>query len=308
MMRSKAERSTTRSLRTGNAVGAPRLDGDGLAVLEAAHVQLAGGGARFGPCGDAVDHQRAGAADALAAVVVEGDRLLALRDQPLVEHVEHLEERHVGRDVVDGRSDEAPLAGSFWRQMCRLSSCITLVAPLLGGELRVLELEGRGSLCSGFSDAGPLYSQAATWQKFSSSRLASPSGSGTPRGSGRRRLLALERVAAHQLAELEEVGHAAGLLERWLRSRPRRDVDVLPELLAQLGDLLRAPSSGPLGVAGHAARVPHDLAELAVEGVDRALALDRQELVDAAARPRFPRRRANSGGRGLDRGRFTPAR
>jgi hypothetical protein len=27
-------------------------------------------------------------------------------------------------------------------------------------------------------------------------------------------LLAVERVAAHQLAELEEVGHAAGLLER----------------------------------------------------------------------------------------------
>ena len=35
--------------------------------------------ARRGPCGDAVDHHAAGAADALAAVVVEGDRVLALR-------------------------------------------------------------------------------------------------------------------------------------------------------------------------------------------------------------------------------------
>ena len=41
------------------------------------------------------------AADALAAVVVERDRLRAVGDEPLVEHVEQLEERHVGADVVD---------------------------------------------------------------------------------------------------------------------------------------------------------------------------------------------------------------
>ena len=43
----------------------------------------------------AVDHHAAHAADAFAAIVVEGDRLLALLDQALVDDVEHLEERHV---------------------------------------------------------------------------------------------------------------------------------------------------------------------------------------------------------------------
>jgi hypothetical protein len=43
----------------------------------------------------AVDDHVARAADALAAVVLERHRLLALLDQVLVEDVEHLEERHV---------------------------------------------------------------------------------------------------------------------------------------------------------------------------------------------------------------------
>ena len=54
---------------------------------------------RIGPVRDAVDQEPARAADALAAVRVERDRIVALRDQPLVDDVEHLEKRHVGRDV-----------------------------------------------------------------------------------------------------------------------------------------------------------------------------------------------------------------
>jgi hypothetical protein len=64
-------------------------------------VQLAGGGAGVGAVGPAVDHQRAHAADALATVGVEGDRLLALGLELLVEHVEHLEERRVLADALD---------------------------------------------------------------------------------------------------------------------------------------------------------------------------------------------------------------
>src|SRR5207344_650446 len=71
------------------------------AVVELAHVQLARGGAELGAVRAPVDHHRTGSADPLAAVVVEGDRLAALPEQTLVEHVEHLEERHVGADVVD---------------------------------------------------------------------------------------------------------------------------------------------------------------------------------------------------------------
>ena len=81
-------------------VGAPRLDGDGVPVLEGTHVQLAGGG-DLGTVGDAVDHQAAHAADALAAVVVEGHRFVAGLDELLVQDVEHLQERHVLRDAVE---------------------------------------------------------------------------------------------------------------------------------------------------------------------------------------------------------------
>src|SRR2546426_312733 len=47
----------------------------------------------------AVDHHAAHPADPLAAVVVERDRLVLAREQLLVEHVQHLEERHVGTHV-----------------------------------------------------------------------------------------------------------------------------------------------------------------------------------------------------------------
>ena len=86
----------------GNARGPPRLDDDLVAVAELAHVQLARRRAALRAVGLAVDHQRARAADALAAVVVEDDRFLALGDQPLVEDVEQLEERRLVADLVDG--------------------------------------------------------------------------------------------------------------------------------------------------------------------------------------------------------------
>ena len=79
---------------------APRLDGDRRAVLELAHVDLAGRGSLAGTVGLSVDVQRAHAADTLAAVVVEGHRLLALVDEIVVQDVEHFEERGVGRNVL----------------------------------------------------------------------------------------------------------------------------------------------------------------------------------------------------------------
>ena len=63
-------------------------------------MQLTGGG-DLGTVRLSVDHQAAHAADALATVGVERDRLLTLGVELLVEHVEHLEEGHVRGDVVD---------------------------------------------------------------------------------------------------------------------------------------------------------------------------------------------------------------
>ena len=97
IMRSNAVRSTTRSLTTGKALRAPRLQVQLVAVLEVAHVELAQRGAAAAAVRHAVDHAAAHAADALAAIVVEGHRVLALGDQLLVQHVEHLQERHVRR-------------------------------------------------------------------------------------------------------------------------------------------------------------------------------------------------------------------
>ena len=55
-------------------------------------------------------------------------------------------------------------------------------------------------------------------------------------------------------------------------------VHVLPVLFAQRANL-RDRRLQALGVARHAAVVPHDLAELAMEGIDRALALDGEQLL-----------------------------
>ena len=45
--------------------------------------------------GLAIDHDATGAADALTAVVVEGDRLFPLGDETFVQNIEHLEKGHL---------------------------------------------------------------------------------------------------------------------------------------------------------------------------------------------------------------------
>ena len=65
-----------------------------------------------GTVGMAVDVERAHAADAFAAVVVEHYGFFALFNQLLVEHVEHFEEAAPGRHVVELVVDE--LSFLFW--------------------------------------------------------------------------------------------------------------------------------------------------------------------------------------------------
>jgi len=77
---------------------APGLQGERVAVPEMAHVELADGGVRQRTVRLAVDHEAAGAADALAAVVIEGDRVFLPLDQMLVE--QHLQEGAVLVDTV----------------------------------------------------------------------------------------------------------------------------------------------------------------------------------------------------------------
>ena len=72
-------------------------------------MQLTRGGEIVRPMRLAVDHHAARAADPLAAIVIERDRLFALCDQLFVEDVEHLEERRMRRDVRDLVGDERAL-------------------------------------------------------------------------------------------------------------------------------------------------------------------------------------------------------
>ena len=90
----------------GEGSRTPRFDSDGIAVVELAHVELAGGDALHGAVGMAVDVERAHAADAFAAVVVKYDGFFAFLYKLLVEHVEHLEEARAGRNVVERVIDE----------------------------------------------------------------------------------------------------------------------------------------------------------------------------------------------------------
>ena len=71
------------------------FDHDGVTVRETAHVGLARCNAPVRAVRFAIDDARAGPADAFAAIVIEGNRLLAVVRELFVHDVEHFEERHV---------------------------------------------------------------------------------------------------------------------------------------------------------------------------------------------------------------------
>src|SRR5262249_47755416 len=82
-------------------------DPDFLSVVERAQVQLARRGLVLGPVRAPVDHDAAAAADTLATVVIERDRLLSLRQQRFVQDVEQLEKGAVRRRVRDLVTDKS---------------------------------------------------------------------------------------------------------------------------------------------------------------------------------------------------------
>ena len=90
---------------------APRLDEDHVAVPEAPHVELAGGGARIGPWATPLimrPHEpqipsRQSWSNAIGSSPASISRSLT--------HVEHLEERHVGADVPASYSTIRPGVG-----------------------------------------------------------------------------------------------------------------------------------------------------------------------------------------------------
>ena len=110
-------------LHDGEGTGAPWLDHDRVVALERTHVQLAGCGGALRTVCLTIDHQRARSADAFTTVVVENDGLLALRDESLIEHIQHLQERRLIGDGVDDVGFE--IAFGSW----------SVLSPDLDGEI-----------------------------------------------------------------------------------------------------------------------------------------------------------------------------
>ena len=239
---------------------------------------------------DAVDHEAARAADALAAIALERDRLAALAREALVQHVEHLEERHVRRSVVDLVAHEPARLGRGALPP-HVQTSASLVAPLRSAAPRSnasgSTWRRAGGVAPGVLPDGDVREPRVVALRLAVGRLVLVAEVAAAR------FVARERVAAHQLAELEEVGDAPGPLERLVELARRRPgtIDVAPELLAQLGDL-RQRVAQPARRARHPAAVPQQLAQLAMERVRGLPAARREQRVDAPARrPRPPRRR-----------------
>lgn len=86
------------------------LDGDGLAILKLAHIDLAGCSATR-PLRNTIDHHVACSADALAAIARKRNRLLAFLSQAVVHDVEHLQEGTLGGDFRGVNFDEFAFIG-----------------------------------------------------------------------------------------------------------------------------------------------------------------------------------------------------
>lgn len=77
-----------------------RLEVQHVAIGKVTHVQLTDRSAFMAPVGNAIDHESAGTANALATVMVKGNWRITPKCQIFVDHIEHFKKRHVGIDVV----------------------------------------------------------------------------------------------------------------------------------------------------------------------------------------------------------------
>ena len=119
--------------------------------------------------------------------------------------------------------------------------------------------------------------------------------SGTPRGSGRRTTpRARARRGTCSSPNSRKSATRPAFSSDWLSSSPLPGhAHVLPELLAQRGDLLRAPSRGPRSLRAMPQCSHMSWPSSRWNESTRALALDGEQPLDALARPP-PRPRANS--------------
>src|SRR5438552_4303840 len=88
----------------------------------------------------------------------------------------------------------------------------------------------------------------------------------------------MEGVDAHQLAQLQKVRHTSRFLQRLIKLHvAARHVDAVPKCSAQRRNLFEGELESCF-VACHPTIIPHDLAELAMEGGYCSPASDREKL------------------------------
>ena len=86
----------------------------------------------------------------------------------------------------------------------------------------------------------------------------------------------MQRIDAHQLRELQEIGDASGALQLLIELLAgARHEQIVPELLAQRRNEMQRRAQ-PLGAPRHAAVLPNDLPELAMERRGRPRATNRR--------------------------------
>src|SRR5882757_1363412 len=86
--------------------------------------------------------------------------------------------------------------------------------------------------------------------------------------------VALECINAHQFGEFQEIGNASGAFQGLIKIiAVARDSNLVPELFSQLGDFFERLTQS-FFVTRHPAFVPKKQANLAMERVDRASAVD----------------------------------
>src|SRR6185369_17428910 len=97
----------------------------------------------------------------------------------------------------------------------------------------------------------------------------------------------MQCVDDHQLAKLEEIRNTPRLLQRLIElGIAAWNVDIPPELLSQLSYFAQRRLQACF-IPRHAAIIPHDLSELAMERHHGASPIDRQQLSRALGDLRF---------------------
>ena len=80
----------------GEGVGTPRLNRDVVAILEFAHMELAGGGGELTAMCQPVNHHATRTTNPFPTIMIESDWFFTFRNQLLVQDIKHFQEGHVG--------------------------------------------------------------------------------------------------------------------------------------------------------------------------------------------------------------------